>query len=136
MTIKDQAVKAERPIKAVQFGEGNFLRAFVDYMLDIANEKGIFDGSIAVVKPISSGSLDAFREQDNLYTVLLRGKENGEIVNDSRIITSVSQALDCADDYEAFMALAFLTLAVIPKLKIVDKGLFDVEKFAFTEIEA
>ena len=108
MTIKDQAVKAERPIKAVQFGEGNFLRAFVDYMLDIANEKGIFDGSIAVVKPISSGSLDAFREQDNLYTVLLRGKENGEIVNDSRIITSVSQALDCADDYEAFMALAHL----------------------------
>ncbi len=63
MKIYDfQRSKIERPIKVIQFGEGNFLRAFVDYMLDIANEKGGFDGSIAIVKPISFGSLDAFRE--------------------------------------------------------------------------
>lgn len=48
-------------------------------MIGIANEKGVFDGSIAIVKPISFGSLDAFKEQDNLYTVLLRGKENGRL---------------------------------------------------------
>ena len=42
--------KTERPIKVIQFGEGNFLRAFVDYMIDIANEKGAFDGDIAIVK--------------------------------------------------------------------------------------
>ena len=95
MSIKDKAVKKEYPIKVMQFGEGNFLRAFVDYMLDIANEKGIFGGSIAIVKPIPFGSLDAFKEQDNLYTVVLRGKENGEVINTSRIITSVSKALDC-----------------------------------------
>ena len=109
MNILDKVTaKAEYPIKVMQFGEGNFLRAFVDYMIDIANEKGVFDGSIAIVKPISFGSLDMFKEQNNLYTVLLRGKENGEVINSSRIITSVSKTLDCADDYDEYMALAKL----------------------------
>lgn len=108
MNIKDKAIKKEYPIKVMQFGEGNFLRAFVDYMIDILNEKGDFNGSIAIVKPISFGNLDMFKEQDNLYTVLLRGKENGEVVNDSRIITSVSKVLDCADDYNEYMSLAHL----------------------------
>jgi len=100
--------KTERPIKVIQFGEGNFLRAFVDYMIDVANEAGVFDGSIAIVKPISFGSLEMFEKQDNLYTVVLRGKENGETVNDSRIVTSVSKVMDCKDDYEDYMGLAKL----------------------------
>ncbi|MBO5200425.1 MAG: tagaturonate reductase [Clostridia bacterium] len=109
MTINDKVTeKQNRPIKVLQFGEGNFLRAFVDYMIDIANEKGVFDGSIAIAKPISFGSLELFDKQDNLYTVLLRGKENGKVVNDSRIITSVAKTVDCKDDYEEFMALAEL----------------------------
>lgn len=108
MNVKSKARQKNYPIRVVQFGEGNFLRAFVDWMLDIANEKGVLNGSIAIVKPISFGSLDAFREQENLYTVVLRGKESGKVVNDSRIITSVSKALDCKDDYEAYMALARL----------------------------
>ena len=100
--------KTERPIKVIQFGEGNFLRAFVDYMIDVANEAGVFDGSIAIVKPISFGSLEMFEKQDNLYTVVLRGKENGETVNDSRIVTSISKVMDCKDDYEDYMGLAKL----------------------------
>lgn len=105
--LREQDIKrVERPIKVVQFGEGNFLRAFVDYMIDIANEAGVFDGSIAIVKPISFGSIEMFNEQDNLYTVVLRGKENGKTVNDSRVITSVSQVLDCEEDYESYMGLA------------------------------
>ena len=109
MNIKNKVAKRkEYPIRVVQFGEGNFLRAFVDYMLDIANEKGIFGGSVAIVKPISFGSLEAFNEQDNLYTVILRGKENGKMINDSRIITSVSKILDSAVDYDEYMSLARL----------------------------
>ena len=109
MTVTSKVTnRVDRPIKVVQFGEGNFLRAFVDYMLDIANEKGVFDGSIAIVKPISFGSLDLFKKQDNLYTVVLRGKENGKVVNDSRIITSVCKALDCKDDFDEYMSLARL----------------------------
>ncbi len=108
MKTIQQAVsnRQDYPIRVVQFGEGNFLRAFVDYMLDIANEKGVFGGSVAVVKPISFGNLERFHKQDNLYTVILRGKENGNIVDDARIVTSVSESLDCAEDYDAFMALA------------------------------
>lgn len=105
---RDKIRKTERPIKVIQFGEGNFLRAFVDHMIDVANEAGVFDGSIAIVKPISFGSLEMFEKQDNLYTVVLRGKENGETVNDSRIITSVSKVMDCKDDYEEYMDLAKL----------------------------
>lgn len=108
MNIKEKAIKTEYPIKVAQFGEGNFLRAFVDYMIDIANEKGVFGGSIAIIKPIEFGNLDAFCEQDNLYTVVLRGKENGKVVNDSRIITSVSKTLDCVKDYDEYMSLARL----------------------------
>ena len=55
---------AERPIRVLQFGEGNFLRAFVDYMIDIANEKTDFNGGIVLVKPIPFGSLEQFRKQD------------------------------------------------------------------------
>ncbi len=97
-----------RPIKVVQFGEGNFLRAFVDYMIDIANEKTDFNGGIAIVKPISFGNLEFFKSQENLYTVILRGKENGKVVNESRIITSVSKVLDAAEDYDEYMSLAEL----------------------------
>ena len=108
MNIKDKVIKKEYPIKVVQFGEGNFLRAFVDYMIDIANENGVFGGSVAIVKPISYGTLDAFREQDNLYTVILRGKEGGKVINDSRVISSVSRAVDAKDDYDEFISLARL----------------------------
>ena len=69
--------KKERPIKVLQFGEGNFLRGFVDYMIDIANEKGEFDGDIVLVKPIEFGTLDRFRAQECQYTVSLRGIVDG-----------------------------------------------------------
>ena len=54
---KTLTTPVDRPVKVVQFGEGNFLRAFVDYMIDIANEKGVFDGDIAIIKPIDFGTL-------------------------------------------------------------------------------
>ena len=55
---KAKTGKKERPIKVVQFGEGNFLRGFVDYMIDIANEQGKFDGDIVLIKPIEYGNQD------------------------------------------------------------------------------
>ena len=92
-----------RPVKVLQFGEGNFLRAFCDWMIDIANEKTGFNGSIALVKPINIGTLfPAFKEQDYRYTVLLRGLVDGEPVEQSRVITSVSDAVDCYQDYARY----------------------------------
>ena len=98
----------EMPVKVLQFGEGNFLRAFVDYMLDIANEQGCFQGSIVLVKPISFGTLDAFHAQDCRYTVLLRGIENGRKVEKTRLITSVSDAVDAYAEYERYVAISKL----------------------------
>ena len=98
----------KRVVKVLQFGEGNFLRAFVDYMLDIANENAVFDGGVVIIKPIAYGSLDRFEEQNCRYTVLLRGIEDGKLVETSRLITCVEDAVDCYTDYEKYAAFAAL----------------------------
>ncbi len=94
--------KKERPIKVLQFGEGNFLRAFVDYMIDIANEQGKFDGDIVLVKPIEFGNLDMFHAQDCQYTVCLRGMVDGEAKVITRQVTSVADAVDAYNEYEKY----------------------------------
>lgn len=97
--------KTKRPIKIVQFGEGNFLRAFVDLMVDVLNEKTDFNGGVAIVKPRSPGGLEQFERQNCLYTVILRGREDGEVVNTSRVITSVESVGDASKwDYLAELA--------------------------------
>lgn len=93
-------------MKVIQFGEGNFLRGFVDYMLDIANEQGKFDGSIVLVKPIEFGNLENFHKQDCQYTVSLRGMVDGEPKILNRKITSVSDAVDSYTEYDKYMELA------------------------------
>lgn len=106
--IREAAVRNARPIRVMQYGEGNFLRAFVDDMIDIADGKGVFNGDVAIVKPIEPGNLERFRRQDNLYTVSLRGYENGEVCEENRLITCVQKALDSYGEYEDYMALAAL----------------------------
>jgi len=104
--IKDSFYKKERPVKVLQFGEGNFLRAFVDYMIDVANEKGVYDGSVAIVQPINAPLMKFFAEQDSIYSVVLRGKENGQTVDNVRTITSVDTVISAYADYEQFMRYA------------------------------
>ena len=98
--------KNERPVRVVQFGEGNFLRAFVDYMIDITNEEGGFDGDIVLIKPIEFGSLEPFHRQDCQYTVSLRGMVEGRARVLDRQVTSVADAVDAYGEYEKYMALA------------------------------
>lgn len=98
--------KRIRPIKAIQFGEGNFLRAFVDYMIDIANEQGLFNGDIVIVKPIQFGSLDRFFSQECQYTVQLRGIYEGSAQKINRVITSVAEAVDAYGEYDRYNSYA------------------------------
>ncbi|MCL1875730.1 MAG: tagaturonate reductase [Synergistaceae bacterium] len=112
--INETVTKPARAVKILQFGEGNFLRAFVDNMVDIANEKGVFDGGIAIVKPIPFGNLDALNAQDCVYTVILRGKQGGETVSQKRTVTCVVKAIDAYSQYEEYAALARL-----PELRFV-----------------
>ena len=94
--------KQERPIKVLQFGEGNFLRAFVDYMIDVANESGDFDGDVVMVKPTATGSLERFIGQDCIYTVQLRGIVDGKARKTNRIVSSVADAVHPYKDYEKY----------------------------------
>ena len=103
---KNMTNPVNRPVKVVQFGEGNFLRGFVDYMIDIANEQGKFDGSIVLIKPIEFGNLENFHKQDCQYTVSLRGRVDGEAKILNRQITSVVDAVDAYTEYEKYMGLA------------------------------
>ncbi len=103
---KEMTGKSERPVKVLQFGEGNFLRGFVDYMIDIANEKGFFDGDIVLVKPIAFGSLDRLQRQQCQYTVSLRGIVEGEAMVQNRVITSVTDAVGAYEDYEKYASYA------------------------------
>ncbi|MBS7360646.1 MAG: tagaturonate reductase [Oscillospiraceae bacterium] len=106
--------KTVRPEKILQFGEGNFLRAFADYLVDVMNEKGLFDGSVVLCQPIEKGLTEVINDQDGIYTLILRGRENGKAVEKTRIIESVSR---CISPYENFEAL--LEVAKSPDLKIV-----------------
>lgn len=108
MTISEKVCKQTRPIRVLQFGEGNFLRGFVDYMIDIANEKGLFNGGIVLVKPIPFGSLEQFPKQNYNYTVSLRGRVDGQPTVIERIVTSVEDAVDAYGEYDRYMAYAKL----------------------------
>ena len=78
---KETANKTVRPERIIQFGEGNFLRAFVDWIIYNMNEKADFNSSVVVVQPIDKGMVDMLNSQDCLYHVNLQGLENGEAVN-------------------------------------------------------
>lgn len=94
------------PERVLQFGEGNFLRAFVDYFFDILNEKTGFNGKVVLTQPIAPGLADMINSQEGLYTLFLRGQENGEKVNRKRIISCVSRCLNPYQDYTALLDCA------------------------------
>ena len=96
------------PEKVMQFGEGNFLRAFVDYWFDMSNEKAGWNGKVVLVQPIAQGLTKLINDQEGLYTLYLRGRENGEKVDRKRVISSVSRCLNPyeKEGFEAMMELA------------------------------
>ena len=97
------APKTER---VIQFGEGGFLRAFCDWMIDMANEKAGMDAGVVIVQPIERGMVSMLNEQDGLYTLILRGQMDGKPSKDERIIQSVKRGLSPYEDFEGYLALA------------------------------
>ena len=96
------------PEKVLQFGEGNFLRAFVNYWFDVSNEKAGWNGKCCLVQPIAPGLADLINEQEGLYTLYLRGSENGQKVDRKRVISSVSRCLNPyrEEDFHKMMEVA------------------------------
>ena len=104
------------PEKVLQFGEGNFLRAFVDYWFDLANEKADWNGKCVLVQPIAPGLAKMINEQEGLYTLYLRGSENGRKVDDKRVISSVSR---CLNPYEEEGFKQMMDVAASDDLEII-----------------
>lgn len=104
----DGYILEKAPEKVLQFGEGNFLRAFVDYWFDMSNERVGWNGKCVLVQPIGGGLAKLINEQEGLYTLYLRGMENGEKVDRKRVISSVSRCLNPYDkeDFDAMMEVA------------------------------
>ena len=98
----------EAPVRVLQFGEGNFMRAFVDYFFDIANEKAGWNGKVALVQPIAQGLTKLVNDQEGLYTLYLRGSVDGQKVDEKRVISSVKECLNPYEsaDYDRMMEIA------------------------------
>ncbi len=96
------------PIKALQIGEGNFLRGFADWMLHACNRQGLWNGSVAVTQPRPSGKphLDQLKAQEGLYTLLVRGLRDGQRVEERETIPVFSRMIDPYEQWETFLALA------------------------------
>lgn len=97
---------AERPIKIMQFGEGNFLRAFVDWILQNLNDKGVINSDVCVVQPMPMGRVRDLEKQDGLYTVCLEGIDKGEKVQSRRIIDVLRDFINPFEEYDKYLSYA------------------------------
>lgn len=95
-----------KPVRILQIGDGNFLRAFTDWMIDVANGAGVFNGEVVIAQPLARGIADRLNEQDGLFTVLLRGVQNGAAVETRRVVSCVKEALNPYSQWDAMLAVA------------------------------
>ena len=109
-------VLEEAPEKVLQFGEGNFLRAFADCWFDLANERVGWNGKCVLVQPIPQGLSREINAQQGLYTLCLRGREDGQPVDRRRVISAVSR---CLNPYEDTDYQAMLAVTASPELEYI-----------------
>ena len=105
-TITEIATPIKREERVLQFGEGNFLRAFVDWQIDIANEKTDFNSNVVIVQPLKNGLSNMINDQKGLYTTITRGIRDNEIVEDYRIINSVSRCINVYDEFDKYLEIS------------------------------
>lgn len=103
---KSTVMKNAHPVRILQFGEGNFLRAFFDWMIETANRQGVTDASIAVVSPRfkANDTIKALQKQDGMYHVCLEGIENGEPKQTTTLVTAIADAFSLTQDPDKYIA--------------------------------
>lgn len=106
LTRKNRGHLHRRPLKVLQFGDGNFLRGFVEWIIDILNEKTDFNGDVQIIRPLRKGSVITRDEQDGLYHVVLKGLQNGKVISETRLITCVGGAINPYTDFTLFLKTA------------------------------
>ena len=105
VVVPDEAI-FELPEKVLQFGTGVLLRGLPDYFIDKANRQGIFNGRIVVVKSTGTGDTADFEKQDSLYTLCVRGIQEGATVEENIINASISRVLSAAEQWEQILECA------------------------------
>src|SRR5215211_779720 len=105
VNVPDAAI-LELPEKVLQFGTAVLLRGLPDYFIDKANRQGIFNGRVVVVKSTSHGDTSAFDKQDGLYTICVRGLQNGEKVEENIINSSISRVLTATEEWSQVLDCA------------------------------
>lgn len=90
------------PTRILQFGEGNFLRAFTDWIVNVMNKEIDFNSGIDVVQPLSFGMVDALKAQDNLYHVLLKGIKDGQPVQEYVLVDAINKAINPYSEYAEY----------------------------------
>jgi tagaturonate reductase len=106
MDLNVQKYPENIPERVIQFGEGNFLRAFADWMIHSLNKQNLFNGRVVVVQPINEGLSHMINEQDGLYTLLLRGLRDGKPVEEKEIINSISRCLNPYTQWDTYLKCA------------------------------
>jgi tagaturonate reductase len=94
------------PERIIQFGEGNFLRAFVDWMVNRMNKNANFNSGVVVVQPLPTGMIDMLNEQDGLYHVNLQGLDHGNTVNSIELIDAITRSLNPYNQFDEYLKLA------------------------------
>ncbi len=121
------------PEKILQFGTGVLLRALPDYFVDKANRQGIFNGRILVVKSTSAGDLDAFNQQDGLYTLSVRGLEGGTELDQPVICSAISRVISATHQWSEFMKAASSEYLKIVISNTTEVGVQLLEESIFQE---
>ncbi len=103
---KNTGLEKKVPIKIVQFGEGNFLRAFIDYAFQKLNDELNFNAGIAVVQPIEKGLINMLNDQDGLYTLFMKGIKNGKEIQDKELITNIVKGVNPYTNFNDYLELA------------------------------
>lgn len=99
-------IKQNYPVKVLQFGDGNFMRGFMDWMIDILNEKTAFNGAVQIIRPLRNTKEERKFEQDGLYHVAQRGLLNGQTISETRLITCVTGVINPYSDFALFLKSA------------------------------
>ena len=100
------AQAARYPDKVIQFGEGNFLRAFVDWIIWKMDKSAGFNGGVVVVQPIEKGMVDALNEQDGLYHLNLQGIDKGQAVDSIDLVDVINRGINPYRDFGSYLSLA------------------------------
>ena len=92
--------------RILQFGEGNFLRAFANWMIHEMNQQANFDAGAVVVQPIANGLIKTLNDQDGLYTLYMNGIKNGEVLSERKVVDCIQRGINPYEDYDAYLANA------------------------------